>query len=53
MAEERVTKDPMYPEVPIREDLEVFVNEDMDCIIVKDKASGEVLCDQPLKFGPE
>jgi len=53
MAEVQVTENPIYPEIPIREDLEVFTNEEMGCIITKDKTSGEVLCDVPLKYGPE
>jgi len=53
MAEELLMENPHYPGLDIREDIEIYKNEELNCIIIKDKDTSNVLVELPLKNGPE
>jgi len=52
MAEVLSTGNIIYPGVPIRDDINIYVDEELNCIVVRDSSTEEKIIDLPLNNGP-
>jgi len=53
MAEVLLTENPYYPGIAVNDDIEIYQDDETNCIIVKDKDTAEVLATVPCHYGPE